>query len=86
MCKYLLTQIIFWKRVILSKISPVRKVLGATAYQITRLIAKDYLKLILLAALPAIPAAFRRQGLKSPHMWSADAVLAGGTFVATIFL
>jgi putative ABC transport system permease protein len=36
----------------------IRKVLGATVYQITRLLAKDYLKLILIAALPAIPVAY----------------------------
>ena len=36
----------------------IRKVLGATVVQITRLIAKDYLRLILLAALPAIPVAY----------------------------
>jgi putative ABC transport system permease protein len=29
----------------------IRKVLGATVYQITNLIAKDYLRLILIAAL-----------------------------------
>jgi putative ABC transport system permease protein len=36
----------------------IRKVLGATVYQITRLIAKDYLGLILIAALPAISVAW----------------------------
>jgi putative ABC transport system permease protein len=36
----------------------IRKVLGATVYQITQLIAKDYLRLILIAALPAIPVAW----------------------------
>jgi putative ABC transport system permease protein len=41
-----------------SKEISIRKVLGATAYQITQLIAKDYLRLILIAALPAIPIAY----------------------------
>jgi putative ABC transport system permease protein len=36
----------------------IRKVLGATVYQITSLITKDYLKLILLAALVAVPLAW----------------------------
>lgn len=36
----------------------IRKVLGATAFQITQLISKDYLRLVLFAALPAIPVAY----------------------------
>lgn len=36
----------------------IRRVLGATVYQITQLITKDYLRLILIAALPAIAVAY----------------------------
>jgi putative ABC transport system permease protein len=36
----------------------VRKVLGATVLQITTLITKDYIKLILYAAFVAIPVAY----------------------------
>lgn len=41
-----------------SKEISIRKVLGATVFQITRLIVKDYLKLIVIAAIPAIPIAY----------------------------
>jgi putative ABC transport system permease protein len=41
-----------------SKEISIRKVLGATVFQITTLIAKDYIKLIFLAGLIAIPAAY----------------------------
>jgi len=36
----------------------IRKVLGATAFQISSLITKDYLKLVLLAGVVALPVAF----------------------------
>ena len=36
----------------------IRKVLGATLYQVTSMITKDYLKLVLFAGLIALPAAF----------------------------
>ena len=36
----------------------IRKVLGATLYQITSLITKDYLKLVLIAGVIALPVAF----------------------------
>jgi putative ABC transport system permease protein len=36
----------------------IRKVLGATAFQISSLITKDYLKLVLVAGLIALPVAF----------------------------
>jgi putative ABC transport system permease protein len=36
----------------------IRKVLGATVFQITRLITKDYLKLVLIASAIALPVAF----------------------------
>jgi putative ABC transport system permease protein len=36
----------------------IRKVLGATVFQISSLITKDYLKLVLVAGLIALPVAF----------------------------
>lgn len=36
----------------------IRKVLGATLFQVTRLITTDYLKLVLIAAVVALPVAF----------------------------
>jgi putative ABC transport system permease protein len=36
----------------------IRKVLGATLFQITSMITKDYLKLVLLAGIVALPVAF----------------------------
>jgi putative ABC transport system permease protein len=41
-----------------SKEISIRKVLGATLYQITGMITKDYLKLVLIAGLVALPIAF----------------------------
>jgi putative ABC transport system permease protein len=41
-----------------SKEISIRKVLGATLFQITSLITKDYLKLVLLAAVFALPVAY----------------------------
>jgi putative ABC transport system permease protein len=36
----------------------IRKVLGATAFQISSLITKDFLKLVLIAGVVALPVAF----------------------------
>ena len=36
----------------------IRKVLGATLFQITSMITKDYLKLVLLAGIVALPVAY----------------------------
>ena len=36
----------------------IRKVLGATVYQVTSLVVKDYLKLVLLAGVVALPVAY----------------------------
>jgi putative ABC transport system permease protein len=41
-----------------SKEISIRKVLGASAFQITMLLTRGYFRLILLAALPAIPVSF----------------------------
>ncbi len=41
-----------------SKEISIRKVLGATLYQVTSLVIKDYLKLVLLAAVVALPVAY----------------------------
>ncbi|MEI9945765.1 MAG: ABC transporter permease [Chitinophagaceae bacterium] len=41
-----------------SKEISIRKVLGATLFQITSLITKDYLKLVLIASIIALPVAF----------------------------